>query len=74
MRKGAVKITVGVLPAKIYLGDPELWMLFFQKDPVGFIILIKKELFACNMKLHNHNFVTTANEKTEEPDSFYAAK
>ena len=34
----------------------------------------QKELFACSMKLHNLNFVTTARENIEEPDSFFAAK
>ena len=34
----------------------------------------QKELFACSMKLYNDNFVPTAREKIEEPDSFYTTK
>ena len=46
----------------------------FSEKSSLFYHINQKELFACSMKLHNHNFAPTAREKIEEPDSFYATK
>ena len=46
----------------------------FSERSSWFNHINQKELFACSMKLYNDNFVPTAREKIEEPDSFYATK